>query len=53
MNTATEFNEFNDTLFNTKVVTHKMSRNQSKKYNIGTHEISKMSLSCLDIKDMF
>ena len=30
INTATEFNEFKDTLFNKKVIRHKMKRIQSK-----------------------
>ena len=32
VNIATEFNELKDTLFNKKVVRHKMKRIQSKKY---------------------
>ena len=44
VNIATEFNEFKDTLFNKKVVRHKMKRIQSKKHRIGTYEIKKMSL---------
>ena len=31
INTATEFNEFKDTLFNRKVIRHKMKRIQRKK----------------------
>ena len=31
INTATEFNEFTDTLFSKKVMRHKMKRIQSKK----------------------
>ena len=31
---ATEFNEFKDTLFNKKVIRHKMKRIQSKKHKI-------------------
>ena len=31
VNITTEFNEFKDTLFNKKVVSHKMERIQSKK----------------------
>ena len=50
VNTATEFNEFRDTLFNKKVVRHKMRRIQSKKHKLGTYEINKRSLSCFDIK---
>ena len=41
VNIATEFNEFKDTLFNKKVVRHKMKRIQSKKHKIGTYEIKK------------
>ena len=47
---ATEFNEFKDTLFNKKVVRHKMKRIQSKKHKIETYEISKNSLSAFDGK---
>ena len=36
VNVATEFNEFNDILFNKKVVRHKMKIIQSKKHKIGT-----------------
>ena len=36
VNVATEFNEFNDILFNKKVVRHKMKRILSKKHKIGT-----------------
>ena len=50
VNTATEFNEFRDTLFNKKVVRHKMRRIQSKKHKLGTYEINKRSLSCFDVK---
>ena len=34
VNIATEFNEFKDTLFNKKVIRHKMKRIQSKKHKI-------------------
>ena len=50
VNTATEFNEFRDTLFNKKVVRHKMRRIKSKKHKLGTYEINKRSLSCFDVK---
>ena len=50
VNIATELNEFKGTLFNKKVVWHKMKRNQSKKHKIGTYEINKISLSCFDDK---
>ena len=45
-----EFNEFKDTLFNKKMIRHKMSRIQGKKHKIGTCEIKKISLSVLDDK---
>ena len=41
VNTATEFNEFKDILFNEKVVRHKIKRIKSKKHKIGTYEIKK------------
>ena len=50
VNIATEFNEFKDTLFNKKVLRHKMRRIQSKKQKLGTYQISKISLSCVDDK---
>ena len=50
VNIATEFNEVRDTLFNKKVVRHKIKRIQGKKHKIGTYEINKMSLSCFDDK---
>ena len=50
MNIATEFNEFKDTLFNKKIMRHKMKRIQSKKHKLGTYEINNISLSCFDDK---
>ena len=50
VNIATVFNEFKYTLFNKKVVRHKMKRIQSKKHKIGTYEVNKISLSCFDDK---
>ena len=50
VNIATEFNEFKDTLFNNKIMRHKMKRIQSKKHKLGTSEINKISLSCFDDK---
>ena len=44
VNIATEFNEFKDTLFNKKVLRHKMKRIQSKKHKVGTYEVNKISL---------
>ena len=50
INTATEFNEFKDTLFYKKVIRHKIKRIQGKKHKIGTYEVNKTSLSCFDHK---
>ena len=50
VNTATEFNEFKDVLFNKKIIRHKMKRIQAKKHKIGTYEIDKISSSCFDDK---
>ena len=38
---ATEFDKFNDVLFNKKIISHKMKRIQSKKHKSGTYEIHK------------
>ena len=50
VNIATEFNEFKDTLFNKKIMRHKMRRIEAKKRKVGTYEINKISLSCFDDK---
>ena len=50
VNIATEFNEFKDSLFNKKIIRHKMRRIQSKKHKMGTYEINKVSLLCFDDK---
>ena len=50
VNVATEFNEFKDTLFNKKVVKHKMRKIQGKKHKIETYEVYKILLSCFDDK---
>ena len=47
---ATEFDKFKDVLFNEKIIRHKMKRIQSKKHELGTYEIEKISLSCFDDK---
>ena len=49
VNIATDFNEFKDTLFNKKIIRHKM-RIQGKKRKMGTYETNKISLSCFDDK---
>ena len=50
VNTATEFNEFRDTLLNKNIIRHKMKRIQSKKHKLGTYKINKRSLLCFDDK---
>ena len=50
VNIATEFNEFKDTLFNKKMLRHKMRRIESKKHEVGTNKIDKISLSVFDDK---
>ena len=50
VNIATEFNEFKDTLFDKKIIRHKMRRIQGKKHKMGTYEINKISLSVFDNK---
>ena len=42
VNIATDINEFKDTLFNKKIIKHKMRRIQCKKYKMGTYEINKI-----------
>ena len=50
VNIAPEFNEFKDTLFNKKIIRHKMRRIQGKKHKMGTYKINKISLSVFDDK---
>ena len=50
VNIRTQFNEFKDTLFNQKVLRHKMRRIQSKKHKMGPYVINKTSLSYFDDK---
>ena len=50
VNIATECNEFKDTLFNKKIIRHKMRRLPGIKHKMGTYEINKISLSALDGK---
>ena len=50
VNIATAFNEFKNTLFNKKVLWHKMRRIQDKKHKMETYKISKILLSCFDDK---
>ena len=50
MNIVTKFNEFKDTLFNKKIISHKMRRIQGKKHKMRTYKIKKISLSVFDDK---
>ena len=50
VNIAIEFDEFKDTLFNEKIIRHKMRRFLGKKHKMGTYEINKISLSAFDDK---
>ena len=36
-NIATEFNEFKDTFFNKKILSHKIKRIQATKHKLGTY----------------
>ena len=47
---ATEFNEFKDTIFRKKILSHKMKGIQSKKHKMGTYQVNKISLSFFDDK---
>ena len=42
VNISTEFNEYKDTLFNKKIIRHKMRRSHGKKHKMGTYEINKI-----------
>ena len=44
------YKEFANVLFNKKKIRHNMNRIQSKLHRIGTYDICKISLSCLDDK---
>ena len=50
INKKLRHNEYLDVLFDKKVVRHSMKRIQSKLHNIGTYDVSKISLSCFDDK---
>ena len=50
VNTAMEFNKYNDILFNKKNNKTQMRKIQSKKNKIGTCAVNKISLSCFDNK---
>ena len=46
VNISIEFKEYENVLFNKKLIRHKMKRIQSKLHKIGTCNVSKISLSC-------
>ena len=50
VNTALDFNELKDALFNKKIVKHKTRGIKAKKHRISSYEINKKSLSCFDDK---
>ena len=50
VNIIMEFNDYNNILFDKKITRHKMRRIQSKKHEIETYRISKISLLCFDGK---
>ena len=50
VNLKLRHNEYLDVLFNKKVVRHKMKKIQSKLHEIGTYDLSKVSLSCFEDK---
>ena len=53
VNTATEFNEFKDTLFNKKVLRQKMKRIQSKNINLEHARSTKNHCRVLMTKDLY
>ena len=52
-NISIEFNEYEDVLFDKKIIRRKMKRIQSKKHKISTYDVNKISLSCFDDKRYF
>ena len=53
LNIVTEFNESKGTLFNKKVISHKMKRIQSKKQKVEYTKSAKYYYRILMIKDLF
>ena len=53
VNITTQFNEYKDTLFNKKVLIHKMRRVQSKKLNLEYLKSTKYCYLFLMTKDLF
>ena len=52
-NAFIEFQEFHNTLFQEKILRHKMRGTKPKNHNLGTYETNKISLSYLMINDIF
>ena len=50
VNIKLKHSEFDDVLFNRKIIRHNMKRIQSKRHRLGTYDVSKISLSCFDDK---
>ena len=50
VNIATEFNKCKDTLFNKKIIRHKIIRIQGKKHKMGTYQFIKILLSVFNDK---
>ena len=50
INTKLKHGEFVDVLDNKKIIRHNMKRIQSKRHRLGTYNVSKVFLSCLDDK---
>ena len=53
VNIATEFNEFKDTLFNKKIIRHKMRRIQGKKHKMEHAKSTKYHYLFLMTKNLF
>ena len=49
-NALIEYKEFEDKLFQKKILRHTMRGIKSKNHNLGTYEANKKSLSCFDDK---
>ena len=49
-NAFIQFNEFENTLFQKKILRHKMSGIKSQNHNLGTYASKKTSSSCFDDK---
>ena len=49
-NAFIEFQEFDNTLFQKKILRHQMRGIKSKNHNLGTNKTNKISLSCFDDK---